>query len=84
MHGTWTEWFGGDEATPTPGGNYAHLVGAKPIGLMILSTVALRYHSVMDVLAGTALAWPAVWLCDRLQAMDGEADESASPSGEPG
>jgi hypothetical protein len=38
----WTEWFGAETETPTLGENYAHLVGAKPIGLMILGTVLLE------------------------------------------
>jgi membrane-associated phospholipid phosphatase len=53
------------------------------VALMILSTVALRYHYVMDVLAGTVLAWPAVWLCDWLQALDAEAERKPSAGAAP-
>lgn len=38
--------------------------------LMILSTVALRYHFVIDVMAGALLAWPSVRLCDWLLNLD--------------
>jgi len=38
----WREWFGGDTAEESTVGNYAHLVGAKPIGLMILGTVLIE------------------------------------------
>ncbi len=47
--------------------------------LMILSTVALRYHFVIDVLAGILLAWPAVRLCDWLLNLDTPAPV-ASPA----
>jgi membrane-associated phospholipid phosphatase len=39
--------------------------------LLIASTVLLRYHWTLDVLAGALLAWPAVWACDRLADRDG-------------
>jgi membrane-associated phospholipid phosphatase len=35
-------------------------------GLLVFSTVALRYHWVVDVAAGAALVWPAIRLTDRL------------------
>ncbi len=38
--------------------------------LMILSTVALRFHFVIDVTAGALLAWPSVRLCDWLLNLD--------------
>ena len=50
------------------------------VALMILSTVALRYHYAVDVFAGTLLAWPAVRLCDWLLAAGEERDlETVEP-----
>ncbi|MFT7465090.1 MAG: hypothetical protein ACI9EF_003453, partial [Pseudohongiellaceae bacterium] len=46
----WTEWFGADEVAPTAADNYAHLVGAKPIGLMILGTVLLETSALVALL----------------------------------
>lgn len=42
-----------------------------PCVLLIASTVLLRYHWTIDVVAGALLAWPAVWCCDRLADRDG-------------
>jgi len=39
--------------------------------LVIVSTVLLRYHWPIDVLAGAALAWPVLKLCDMLLELDG-------------
>lgn len=41
------------------------------VGLLVFSTVALRYHWVWDVLAGAALAWPSLRLGDLLLDRDG-------------
>lgn len=41
--------------------------------LLVLSTLALRYHWLIDVLAGAALVWPAVWLGDRMLDRDSAA-----------
>lgn len=46
----WKEWFGVDEAVPNLAENYAHLVGAKPIGLMILGTVLLETSVLVALL----------------------------------
>lgn len=46
----WQEWFGADEAVPNIADNYAHLVGAKPIGLMILGTVLLETSALVLLL----------------------------------
>lgn len=42
-----------------------------PASLLIASTVLLRYHWVIDVVAGAALAWPCARLCDHLADRDG-------------
>lgn len=42
-----------------------------PCLLLILSTVLLRYHWTIDVVAGALLAWPTARLCDRLADRDG-------------
>ena len=39
--------------------------------LLVSSTMLLRYHWSSDVIAGAVLAWPAVWLSDRLADRDG-------------
>lgn len=42
-----------------------------PCLLLIASTVLLRYHWAIDVLAGAALAWPTARVCDWLADRDG-------------
>ncbi|MBL8752933.1 MAG: phosphatase PAP2 family protein, partial [Planctomycetes bacterium] len=42
-----------------------------PCVLLVASTMLLRYHWTLDVAAGALLAWPSVWLCDRLADRDG-------------
>ena len=42
-----------------------------PCLLLIASTVLLRYHWVLDVVAGALLAWPTVRVCDWLADRDG-------------
>jgi membrane-associated phospholipid phosphatase len=42
-----------------------------PSLLLIVSTVVLRYHWSIDVLVGALLAWPCVWVGDRLADRDG-------------
>jgi membrane-associated phospholipid phosphatase len=44
---------------------------AVVVTLLILSTMALRYHWVSDVVAGALLAWPALRLGDLLLDRDG-------------
>jgi len=41
------------------------LIYAPLVALIGVATVALRYHYVVDVLAGLALAWAAVLLAER-------------------
>lgn len=41
------------------------------VSLLVFSTMALRYHWVFDVIAGAALAWPCLRLCDHLLDRDG-------------
>ena len=41
-----------------------------PASLLIASTVLLRYHWVVDVIAGAMLAWPFARLCDWLADRD--------------
>lgn len=43
------------------------------VGLLVYSTMALRYHWVWDVAAGALLAWPSLRLCDLLLDRDGAA-----------
>lgn len=42
-----------------------------PAVVLIASTVLLRYHWVVDVVAGALLAWPCARLCDWLADRDG-------------
>lgn len=42
-----------------------------PSALLIASTVLLRYHWTIDVLAGAVLAWPVARACDWLADRDG-------------
>ncbi len=42
-----------------------------PSLLLIASTVLLRYHWTLDVVAGALLAWPVARLCDHLANRDG-------------
>lgn len=44
---------------------------AAAVTALIASTVLLRYHWPIDVLAGALLVWPAVWFGDLLMARDG-------------
>ncbi len=44
---------------------------ALPAVLLIVSTVLLRYHWTLDVVAGALLAWPVLRLCDWLADRDG-------------
>jgi len=42
-----------------------------PCLLLIVSTILLRYHWTLDVVAGALLAWPVARACDRLADRDG-------------
>lgn len=42
-----------------------------PCLVLIASTVLLRYHWIVDVVAGAVLAWPFARLCDHLADRDG-------------
>jgi membrane-associated phospholipid phosphatase len=44
---------------------------AVVVGLLVCSTMALRYHWVWDVLAGALAAWPCLRLGDLLLDRDG-------------
>lgn len=50
-----------------------------PCVLLILSTMLLRYHWSIDVVAGALLAWPVARLCDRLADRDGWPAAGAPP-----
>lgn len=41
--------------------------------LLVFSTMALRYHWVIDVVAGALLVWPTLWCGDLLLRRDGAA-----------
>ncbi len=47
------------------------LILLVPALVLIASTVLLRYHWVVDVMAGAGAAWPFVRLCDHLADRDG-------------
>lgn len=42
-----------------------------PASTLIASTMLLRYHWIVDVVAGALLAWPCARLCDHLADRDG-------------
>jgi membrane-associated phospholipid phosphatase len=44
---------------------------------LIASTVLLRYHWGIDVVAGALLVWPTMWCCDWLSTADGSSSTAA-------
>jgi len=42
-----------------------------PVALLIASTILLRYHWIVDVVAGVLLAWPVARACELLADRDG-------------
>lgn len=55
-----------------------------PVLTLVASTMLLRYHWFVDVVAGAALVWPTARALDHLADRDGWQRASAEPHREPG